>query len=86
MNLGKLQNIDKLIFNADDLSNILSISKKSAQVTASRYVDAGLLIRLKRDLFILPQKFQNINEEELFLISNGEKKLLSQSIQQYKCN
>lgn len=70
MNLGKLQNIDKLIFNANDLSNILSISKKSAQVTASRYVDAGLLIRLKRDLFILPQKLQNINEEELFMISN----------------
>ncbi len=70
MNLHKLFNIEKPVFNAADIANVLSISIKSAQVTASRYVSRGLLIRLKRDLFILPQRLQNATEEEIFYIAN----------------
>lgn len=70
MNLHKLFNIEKQVFNASDIANVLSISIKSAQVTASRYVSRGLLIRLKRDLFILPQRLQNATEEEIFYIAN----------------
>jgi len=70
MNLEKLQNIDKLYFSADDIARELKISKKSAQVTASRFVSKGNLIRLKRDIFILPKNFTSATEEELFSIAN----------------
>lgn len=70
MNLTKLQNIDSLYLSSDDIASELAISKKSAQVTASRYVSADKLIRLKRDLFLLPQKLRTISEEELFSIAN----------------
>lgn len=70
MNLTKLQNIDSLYLSSDDIARELCISKKSAQVTASRYVNADKLIRLKRDLFLLPQKLRTISEEELFSIAN----------------
>lgn len=70
MNLTKLQNIDSLYLSSDDIARELAISKKSAQVTASRYVNAEKLIRLKRDLFLLPQKLRTISEEELFSIAN----------------
>lgn len=70
MNYIKLQNIDKQIFTADDLSRILSIERKSAQVMASRYVDSGFFIRLKRNLYSLSQNFENPDEETLFRIAN----------------
>lgn len=70
MNLTKLHNIDSLYLSSDDIARELAISKKSAQVTASRYVNAEKLIRLKRDLFLLPQKLRTISEEELFSIAN----------------
>ncbi|MCO6474779.1 MAG: hypothetical protein J5I57_13675 [Melioribacteraceae bacterium] len=70
MNLEKLQNLDKLYFTADDIAKELKIGKKSAQVTASRFVSRGNIIRLKRDIFILPQRFNTAEEEELFTIGN----------------
>jgi predicted transcriptional regulator of viral defense system len=70
MNLQKIYDIEKPVFNAEDIANVLSISIKSAQVTASRYVSRGLLIRLKRDLFILPHQMQIATEEEIFYIAN----------------
>jgi predicted transcriptional regulator of viral defense system len=70
MNLEKIQNIDKTIITIEDLRRSLGISKKSAQVTASRYVKAKLLIRLKRELYILPQRFKSLTETEIFEIAN----------------
>jgi len=70
MNMTKIQNIDKTLFTGDDLSRAFGITKKSAQVTASRYVKSNLLLRIKRDLYILPQNFKHLQEEELFSIAN----------------
>jgi hypothetical protein len=70
MNIEKLQNNDKLYLSGKDISRILSISLKSAQVTASRYVKEKRLVRLKRDIYIIPEKLRTISEEELFFISN----------------
>ncbi|GAB4149935.1 MAG: hypothetical protein Fur0015_14180 [Ignavibacteriales bacterium] len=70
MNMTKLQNIDKLLITADDVKCELGITKKSAQVTTSRYAKSKLLIRLKRDLYILPQKFGGLTEEQIFIIAN----------------
>lgn len=70
MNLRKLQNIDKILFTGTDLGYLFGITKRSAQVTASRYVKSNILLRLKRDLYILPQKFKELSEEEFFSIAN----------------
>ena len=70
MNLGKLQNIDKVLLTGADVAKSFGITRKSAQVTASRYISSNLLIRLKRDLYILPGNFKHLNEEELFSIAN----------------
>lgn len=70
MNLEKLQNIDTLYFGSSEIARALSISYKSAQVTASRYVKEKRLVRLKRDFYLLPQKIKTISEDELFILSN----------------
>ncbi|MEW6508821.1 MAG: hypothetical protein AB1432_13860 [Bacteroidota bacterium] len=70
MNIKKLLNIDKLYFNANDIAALLSIDYKSAQVTASRYVTRNILVRLKRDCYILPQRMKNSSETELFQLAN----------------
>ena len=70
MNLEKLQNIESLYFSNTDIARALSISYKSAQVTASRNVKEKRLIRLKRDFYLLPQKLKTISEDELFVLAN----------------
>ncbi len=70
MKVQLLNRTDKLILNTSDIANLLSISKKSANVSASRYVEGGYLIRFKKDFYILPSKFNSLSEEELFTIAN----------------
>ena len=70
MNLEKLQNLEKLYFSASDIAREFNIGRKSAQVTASRFVAKGKLLRLKRDLYILPQRLKSASEEEEFSIAN----------------
>lgn len=65
-----LNNSNKIIFSIEDISKILSISKESAKVTANRYVQNDQLIRLKRNYYITPTKFEKLNEEDLFKLAN----------------
>lgn len=70
MNLQKLQNTQKLMLNTEEIARLLNIEKKSAQITASRYVKKGYLLRPKRDIYILPARLENASEEKLFEIAN----------------
>lgn len=70
MNLEIIQSIDKIFLTVEDIQRVLKISKKSALVTASRYVSAKLLIRLKREMYILPQRLKTLTENEYFEIAN----------------
>jgi len=65
-----LNNSEKIIFSIDDISKLLSINKESAKVTANRYVQSKQLIRLKRNFYITPTKFERLGEEEYFKIAN----------------
>lgn len=53
-----------------DISSIMGISKESSRVTASRYVKKGILIRLKRDMYISAERFKRLEDEDLFQIAN----------------
>lgn len=66
----KILEIPKLIFNLDDLAKYLEINRESAKVTASRLVKRNILLRLKKDSYVLKNRFKKLSEEEYFRISN----------------
>ena len=60
----------KLFFSVEDLADALKIKTVSACVLCSRYVKKGLFIRLKKNFYILEEKWNNLNEEDFLRISN----------------
>jgi len=71
MRVNELNNITKSILSVEEIANILSITKESAIVSANRYVKNNLLIRLKTNLYITPEKFDKLNEEGIFKLANN---------------
>ncbi len=65
-----LNKIQKLYFGYEDIARIRAISPGSAKVAASRYVRKGLLVRLKNNLYVLKQVWDNASREEKFQIAN----------------
>ncbi|HLF33711.1 MAG TPA: hypothetical protein VI583_05720 [Cyclobacteriaceae bacterium] len=70
MRIMELYRNNKLYFSGKDISDMLSINAASAKVTASRYVKQGLLLRLKRDFYTTPGRFDNLIEEEAYTVAN----------------
>lgn len=70
MNITKLRKINKLYFGYEELSRTLGISTASARVTASRYVKMGLLVRIKRNLYMLKETWDASGPSEIFLLAN----------------
>jgi predicted transcriptional regulator of viral defense system len=70
MKLNELRRIQKVYFGYEELARALGISLDSARVAASRYVKQGLLIRIKRNLYMLREVWQASGKEEKFLIAN----------------
>ena len=66
----KLNKIRKLYFGYEDIARILGISAASAKVTASRYVKQGLLVRLKRNMYVLRETWNAAEREDKFLLAN----------------
>ncbi len=66
----ELNNSGKLILSVEDIATLLSISRESAKVTANRYVRGKQLIRLKRNFYITPGKFEKLKEEDYFSLAN----------------
>ncbi len=70
MSFSDLNRSNKLFLSSADIANILSIDKESAKVTASRYQKKGYIIRLKRDIYVTENKFNNLSEVEIFRLAN----------------
>jgi len=70
MNITKLRRIKKLYFGYDEIARALGIKTASARVTASRYVRQGIVLRIKRNIYALKEKWYNLAQEELFAIAN----------------
>ncbi len=70
MKLAELSRINKFYFGYEDVAKALGISLASARVTASRYVKQGLLVRLKRNMYVLRGKWNTAGREEKFLLAN----------------
>jgi len=70
MNYLKLKKISKYYFGYEELASVLGISLDAARVTASRYAKQGFLIRLKRNLYVLAERWDTYQNKSLFQISN----------------
>jgi len=66
----QLLKIKKLYFGYQDIARALNISLNSARVVASRYTSAGILIRIKRNLYVLREKWTAMSIEQRFAIAN----------------
>ena len=70
MKAFELNKIGKLCFGYEDIARVRGISPASAKVTASRYVKQGLLLRLKKNLYILRQTWNAAGREDKFRLAN----------------
>ncbi len=70
MNVSALRNIRKLYFGYEELARVLGISMASARVVASRYVKMDLLLRIKRNLYVLREVWDRATKEEKFMLAN----------------
>ncbi len=72
MSLRRLRTIGSLYFTYRDVADLLKITPQSAVVACSRYVRSGDLIRLKRNCYILREKWKGLKEDQLFVLANLE--------------
>ena len=70
MKYNDLKKINKLYFAYHDVAKILSISEDSARVLCSRYVKQKYLIRLKRNFYILKERWDSITPNQRFELAN----------------
>ena len=70
MKVLRLQNLKQPYFHVEDLARVLGVKPASARVIASRYVKAGLLLRLKRDMYVRADRWPFLSQEEKFQLAN----------------
>ncbi len=70
MKFSKINRLDKPYFSCQDISRAFGISSGSARVAAARMVKAGEIIRLKRNHYILSQRWNSASLEDRFALAN----------------
>ena len=70
MKAFELSNIRKPYFGYEEIARVRGISPASAKVTASRYVRQGLLLRLKKNLYVRREVWNAAGKEEIFRLAN----------------
>lgn len=61
---------ERFIFTLEDVEEILGIRHESARVLCSRYVRNQFFIRLKKNLYISAERWENLKREDFLRISN----------------
>lgn len=70
MNLLTLENSGRMFFTNDNIAEIFGISKPSARVLCARYFKNGVFLKLKKNIYILRNRFDLLNREDVFYLSN----------------
>ena len=71
MNYQKISQLNKnKPVSSADIANIFKIKRSSAKVLCCRYVKQGILVRLKRDIYMLDQAWEHISQDQSFKIAN----------------
>ncbi len=70
MKILELNKIKKFYFGHEEISRGLGISLQSSKVSANRYIKQGLLIRIKRNIYVLKEKWNRLEGTEQFILAN----------------
>lgn len=70
MKILELNKINKFYFGHEEISRVLGISLQSSKVSANRYIRKGLLVRIKRNIYVLKEKWKILEREEKFTLAN----------------
>ncbi len=70
MSYQALREIKSLYFSVNEVANILGIQFASARVLCSRYVKKGLLVRIKRNMYLLRERWDYLTPNERLRIAN----------------
>jgi predicted transcriptional regulator of viral defense system len=70
MKYQTLNRIKSLTFGYAQIADILGISPGSARVSVNRYVRQGFVLRVKRNLYVLSERWRSASQEEKFIVSN----------------
>ncbi|MBU4349516.1 hypothetical protein KKA86_05330 [bacterium] len=70
MKYNDLKKIKNLYFTYQDVAKILSTSEDSTRVLCTRYVKQKYLIRLKRNFYILKERWDNITPNQRLELAN----------------
>ncbi|MBC8393583.1 MAG: hypothetical protein H8E17_13585 [Deltaproteobacteria bacterium] len=70
MKLIELKKIKKFHFGYEDIARALGISPASAKVTASRYTRQGILLRMKKNMYVFREAWNTAGREDKFLLAN----------------
>jgi predicted transcriptional regulator of viral defense system len=70
MKLVELKKIKKFWFGYEDIARALGISAASARVTASRYASKGILLRMKKNMYVLTEAWNSADREDKFQLAN----------------
>jgi predicted transcriptional regulator of viral defense system len=70
MRINELNSIERLYFGCEEIARALKIGSASAKVSASRYVRLGLLVRLKRNIYVLGNRWRTASQMDRFILAN----------------
>lgn len=70
MSYTKLREIKKIYFGHEEAAGVLGIKPKSALVACARFVKKGIVIRIKRNVYILKDRWDALGREEKFTLAN----------------
>lgn len=70
MKYQRLYKINKLYFGCEDISRALDITMESAKVSGARYVKQGILLRVKRNIYVLKERWKSLDTEDKFKLAN----------------
>jgi predicted transcriptional regulator of viral defense system len=71
MNYSKLRKLrGKLYFTAEDVADALGIKYSSSLVVCNRYTNKGLFVRVKRNVYVMEEAWQNYSVKDFLKLSN----------------
>lgn len=70
MNYQTLRELEFLYFSYGEVAARLGIKQESARVLCSRYVSTGFLVRVKRNIYVLRERWDHLDENETMQIAN----------------
>lgn len=66
----KLKEIKKNYFGYREVAKVLGITLPSAKVACARYTKSGILLRIKRNIYLFKDKWDILDIEEKFALAN----------------